>query len=173
MDEYTGSSSYIIDLPDGGTSYLIGNLIQQGPEAENSTLVAYATEGEKNLSRGFYIINNTFVNDRRFGTYIKNLSKTTLAKIVNNIFVGVGNTIFNSPGEMINNLTTNEPGFVNATGFDYRLTASSPAIDAGTNPGSANGFSLVPVWHYLHIAGKEERVVVGTIDVGAYEFGDR
>lgn len=170
MDEQTGTSSYIVDISNGGTSYLIGNLIQQGPKNDNSTLVAYATEGEINPSRGFYIVNNTFVNNDRSGTYIENFSKQTPAKLVNNIFASVGDTILNGPGELVNNLITDAPGFVDATKFDYRLTASSPAIDAGTNPNSINGFALLPRWHYQHLAGRAERRITDAIDIGAYEF---
>jgi hypothetical protein len=41
MDEKTGTSSYAIDISNGGTSYVIGNLIQQGPQTDNFTIVTY------------------------------------------------------------------------------------------------------------------------------------
>jgi hypothetical protein len=34
-DELTGTSSYELDLPSGGTSYVIGNVIEQGPNSQN------------------------------------------------------------------------------------------------------------------------------------------
>jgi len=40
MDEGDGRSSYSIDLPDGGLSFVIGNVIQQGRANENRTIVA-------------------------------------------------------------------------------------------------------------------------------------
>ena len=40
MDENNGTSSYDIDLPNGGLSFIIGNLIQQGPNTDNSTIVS-------------------------------------------------------------------------------------------------------------------------------------
>lgn len=43
-DEATGTSSYQIDLPNGGKSYIIGNVIEQGPANDNSTLVTYLEE---------------------------------------------------------------------------------------------------------------------------------
>jgi len=48
-DEQDGRASYAIDLPDGGLSFVMGNLIQQGPENDNRTVVAYGAEGYKNL----------------------------------------------------------------------------------------------------------------------------
>ena len=47
-DEEDGTSSYVIDLPNGGRSFLIGNIIQHGPRAENGVAVSYAAEGAKN-----------------------------------------------------------------------------------------------------------------------------
>src|SRR6185503_11236486 len=44
-DEQDGRASYAIDLPDGGLSFVMGNLIQQGPENDNRTVVAYGAEG--------------------------------------------------------------------------------------------------------------------------------
>ena len=51
MDEQSGSSSYNIDVPNGGLTYVIGNLIQQGPNTDNSSMLNYGTEG---LSGGRY-----------------------------------------------------------------------------------------------------------------------
>src|SRR5580704_1810724 len=44
-DETTGTASYDIDLPNGGLSYVVGNLVEKGPLAENSALVSYQEEG--------------------------------------------------------------------------------------------------------------------------------
>ena len=74
----------------------------------------------------------------------------------------------------MSNLVNQDPKLVNRTSFDYRLTQTSLlAINAGVNPGVAsNGFSLTPVWQYVHPANKEPRALAGTaIDIGAYEYG--
>jgi hypothetical protein len=65
-----------------------------------------------------------------------------------------------------------DPLFVNVDGFDYHLTATSPVINAGAVPETANGFSLRPVYEYVHPACGERRFPPGGIDIGAYEFGD-
>jgi hypothetical protein len=60
---------------------------------------------------------------------------------------------------------------VDRAGFDYRLTAGSPAINAGTDPGLVGGVSLVPTYQYRHTARRDKRTTAGgTIDVGAYEY---
>ena len=183
MDENDGASSYIVDLSNGGTVYLIGNLIQQGPKNDNSTLISIAAEGEKNPSNGIFIINNTFVNDYTAGIYIKNMSKNMPAKITNNIFYGPNKNIVKGLGQISNNLTiikprtlsliSVNPEFVDESTYNYRLHSNSPSVDAGVDPGNVNGLSLVPEWQYKHVAGKERRIIAGKIDIGAYEFSER
>lgn len=168
MDEVTGTSSYAVDIPDAGRSYLIGNLIQQGPETDNSTMVAYGAESGSNPAHELYVINNTFVNDRGSGTFLSVLGGTT-ARIQNNIFEG-GGQVLDGPGTLTSNLVSDGPGFINQSAFDYRLTAGSAARDAGTTAGVGGAISLTPVYQYLHPTQREPRPVSGTLDVGAYEY---
>ncbi|HEX9625691.1 MAG TPA: Ig-like domain-containing protein [Acidiferrobacterales bacterium] len=167
MDEVSGSASYQIDVPDGGLTYVIGNLVQQGPMGDNSIIIAYGAESNLNGRAELYVINNTIVNDRGSGTALSIRGGTT-AKIVNNIFSGNG--MVGGTGTMLNNLQDNSPGLVNIGGYDYRLTAGSLARDAGTDPGGANGYDLRPAYQYLHKANREARPSAGTMDIGAYEY---
>lgn len=71
----------------------------------------------------------------------------------------VQNSIATQPGfSGTNGNIAADPEFVNAAAGDYHLTASSPAIDAGTSV-SAPVFDL------------DDRARVGLPDIGAYEFG--
>jgi len=171
----SGTGSYEIDLPNGGTSYVIGNLIQQGANSQNSTIVTYLEEGVnvQNPGMDLYVINNSIVNDRASGTFISIGTADTVPVVIkNNIFVGPA-TLTNQNGAILANNFSGNPLFVNQANFDYHLTAASPAINAGANPGSANGFSLAPVFDYVHPACGETRGTVGpAIDIGAYEYGN-
>jgi len=69
-----------------------------------------------------------------------------------------------------NNLDTNNPNFVDRNGYDYRPTSTTPGINAGVSPGSANGFDLTPIYHYLRDLNFEARPEIGIVDIGAYEF---
>ena len=169
MDEADGTSSYTIDLPNGGRSILVGNLIQQGPATENSGIFSFAAEGPTNPLQELYVAHNTFVNDRGSGTFIRNASSFA-AVVVNNVFVG-GGTVLDGPGDAADNLVTDDAGLVDRAAFDYRLAPGSPAIDVGVDPGTAGGFPLTPDFHYVHPLDSEPRVAVGTLDMGAYEFG--
>ncbi|MBL8792665.1 MAG: Ig-like domain-containing protein [Planctomycetia bacterium] len=177
-----GSESYEINLPDGGTSYIIGNVIRQDASTQNSTIVDWGSEnnGGANPSLGFYFINNTVINDRSAGgTYVRMLGATLPSdvRLVNNIFAGSGTsaTTFSGPAtaQQLNNVKAANPGFVNAAARDYQLTSvATTVINQGIDPGSANSVDLEPVWQYLPTAQRESRVVWGSaIDLGAYEFG--
>jgi len=169
MDEATGTSSYAIDLPNGGLSYVIGNVIQQGPQTDNPTIISYGAEGLSNPMKALYVVNNTIVNDGPpQGRFLFVRNGATPVLIINNIFAGPG-TVLTGPGTMKNNVATRTPGFVDAANFDYRVSASSPAINAGADPGAVDGMSLVPTHQYRHPFSEEARPNTGTIDAGAYE----
>jgi hypothetical protein len=168
-----GDASYEIDLPNGGLSFIIGNLIEQGANSQNSTIITY---GEEGVTAGhqtqLYVVNNTVVNDLGSGAFISVPGGTT-ALVVNNIFIGAGNL----PGGAGVTSTHNQTfasgtaaGLVNSAGFDYHLVSASPAKDAGVDPGSAGAVSLFPTSQYVHPISREDRPVSGTIDIGAYEF---
>lgn len=172
-DEATGESSYQIDVPNGGLTYIIGNVIEQGPQNQNSTFIAYLEEGTNagNPDHHMYVINNTFANDAPTGTFIQPAAVSDLPVVItNNIFFGPGTVTSQSSAIQSHNFAGN-PNFVNSSVYDYHLTAGSPAIDAGIDPGSNGTFSLTPPFQYVHPACAEGRTTVSTIDMGGYEFG--
>jgi hypothetical protein len=181
MDEADGMASYAIDLPDGGDGFIIGNSIQQGPEADNSHIISYGGEGLAYRHNTLYVVNNTIVNERHYGIFIRIAKGTGSARVINNIFYGNGDPVIGR-AEMQSNLSIGrkrfkflpgeKPGFKDEKNYDYRLTAKSPAIDKGTAPGSAGGFDLTPVFHYVHPLKQGNRKGSGSIDIGAYEFDE-
>ena len=171
-DEKDGTGSCNIDLPNGGASYVIGNLIQQGPETENSALISYAAEGAKNPSQELYLVNNTLANDRaRGGTFVDVKGGRSTVRLVNNIFAGGGTVLAGAEGQQANNVVSDgDPGFVDRDRFDYRLTKGSAAINAGAAAGTAGDVELTPRFEYAHPSGGQGRPTEGAIDAGAYEF---
>jgi hypothetical protein len=55
----SGQPSYEIDLPNAGTSYVIGNIIEQPASNSNPSMLAYGEEGASNPGKDLYVINNT------------------------------------------------------------------------------------------------------------------
>ncbi len=171
LDGLNGTASYSVDLPNGGTSFLIGNVLQQSPLSDNSTLVSYGAEGLTNSPNDLFIYNNTFVNDMSGGNFVRVATGTHSAKLGNNLFVGRG-TLFTGTADTANNLLipSADPGFVNRTAFDYHLLSTSPAIDKGKFSDSVQGFSLVPAFEFLSLDAGKARSVHGILDLGAFEF---
>jgi hypothetical protein len=168
MDERTGTASYEIDLPNGGRSYIIGNLIHKGAKADNPDVIAYSAEGATNPWQELYLVNNTLVSEMTDGSFL-HIHGRPSALVMNNIFAGSGQ-VLNGTANLSHNLTTQKSVVVDPARFDYHLPAGSPAIDAGVNPGTAQGFDLMPKYQYVHPLGQELRKPIDAPDIGAYEF---
>lgn len=167
----SGKPSYEIDLPNGGTSYIIGNVIHQPAAHNNPNMVAYGEENPTNTGHDLYVINNTFINDDSSrGTFVmidKRVTKPALLQ--NNIFSGTG-TVTNRPTAVEKtNYRSVAAGFVNRAAWDLRPLANALVINAGTTPAVVNNVSLKPIASYKHVASSAARTMVGKIDIGAYE----
>jgi hypothetical protein len=167
-----GQPSYEIDLPNAGTSYIIGNVIQQPAANQNGSLVSYGAEGASNAGHNLYVVNNTFLNDdTRRGTFVMiGGTVTKPALIQNNIFSGIGTLSNQTTAVFKTNYRSVAPGFVNRGTYDLRPTANALVINAGTAPGvSPTGVALTPVASYKHVALGMTRPISGALDIGAYE----
>lgn len=175
LSDETGNGSIELDLPNGGNSYVIGNVIQQGPNSPNHAILTYLEEGVNVLNPGMelFVINNTFVNDAPAGKFISIAAVDTVPVVVkNNIFAGAG-TLCSQPGAVLMHNFAGNPLFVNKAAYNYQLSAGSPAINAGIGPGIVNGLSLLPVYQYVQPSCGQMRALAGTLDIGAYEYGGR
>lgn len=172
MDEYTGQSSMLIDLPNGGFSVILGNSLMQGTKAENKRMIAYGAEGLSNPHNELFVVNNTMLNERPTGTFVFVQAGTTTAKMINNLFIGKGDA-FVGTTDTTTNLhlaDTSEAGLLDPTHFNYNITPQSPMVNAGTIPGSAGTQSLTPPLVYTHPLSSKERENRAAIDIGAYEL---
>jgi hypothetical protein len=174
-DEEDGTGSYAIDVPDCGRTYIIGNVIEQGPLSENYDVISYGAESDKNDLRELYVINNTFVNDGRpDGAFIRCRRKAKV-RIVNNIFYGPGTSWegdeVSATSNYIAGSLRNAPRFADPDAYDFHLTADSPdaILGRGIPPGvSSTGFDLTPKQEYVEGAKSKARAVAGALDLGAF-----
>ncbi len=170
LTDETGTASYEIDLPQGGKSYVIGNIIQQSSSSSNGGMVAFAKEG-KNPDSVLFVVNNTFFNSRGAGTFISIVGDlATPTTVRNNIFSGPGTMIDQSSAIKDSNFV-GDAMFVNAAGYDYHLKSGSPALDKGVPAGTGSGRPLEATCQYVHPAHAVVRKAVGVSDLGGFELG--
>jgi hypothetical protein len=168
-----GKPSYEIDVPNGGTTFIIGNVIQQPVSSNNPNMIAYGEEGVSGYATDLYIVNNTFVNDDSVrGTFVMiGGGVTTKVKLTNNLFSGFGTQITQASALKTANYQALAIGFVNRAAYDLRPLVTPLIVNAGARPGyAANGASLNSAASYKHTASYTDRVAINGInDIGAYE----
>ncbi|MBA3679727.1 MAG: T9SS type A sorting domain-containing protein [Bacteroidetes bacterium] len=175
-NEASGTASREIDLPNGGLSIVMGNIIQQGVNTTNSGIIGYGLEGLSNTApHNFYLINNTIVNEKTAGTFVAVQNATGLYKGYNNIFAGTGTLLTGTPTvlDTIANkkYTIAAAGFVNSATYNYHILSGCSAINSATTAGVAsNGYNLTPIKEYFHPANQVNKVIQTTLDIGAYEY---
>ena len=176
---YESEDSRNIDLPNGGTALIIGNVIEQGPNSANTNILAFGKEGLTNTApHELWIVNNTFVNKKNKGSFVDINTGTRKLFLKNNILAGAktGGLIIGTASLMdtSNSIVTDDIstcGFVDAAKNDYHLSSNSPAIDAGTAiAANVEGFQLIPDKMYKDTCNFEIRIINNSIDIGAYEF---
>ena len=178
ISNYTSEDSRNIDIPNGGTAVLIGNIIEQNQNSANSNIIGFGLEGLTNPPpHNLWLTNNTIINKKSTGSFINTANIDTLY-LKNNVFAGkktAGLLIANpnyldSAYNFINdNISAAE--FVNPDNFDYNLKSNSPLIEAGTFITKyVNDYTLNPKYIYKSECDSSTREIVGFIDIGAYEY---
>lgn len=171
VTDQNGGASYLVEAPNCGSTYVIGNVLQKGAKAENSNAVSYGAEGCEGKPLGLYVTSNTMVNDRHAGTFVLNRSGTT-AFVANNLLVGrIG--LADGPAKDVNNRTQSSEKFADRARYDFHLADGADAIDEGVKVGNAGKTSLMPANEYAFPKPMTVRKVVGTLDVGAHEYGGK
>ena len=89
IEDNSGSSSYAIDLPNGGNATITGNVIEQGVNNQNHTINAYGEEGNLHAGTSVTFSNNVVVNDDAGG-------RGPVWNTSGNTITGSGNTVWNA-----------------------------------------------------------------------------
>lgn len=151
-DESSGRASYQLDLSHGGVAFVVGNLIQQGPMAENGTLIAFGLEGYRSSVNALYLVNNTLVNDLRWGgAMLRAAPGATQVTAANNIRVGAGRYHVDGALQVLNDVALERGQFVDEESLDYRLRADADPLRWQAPLAShAQGVALIPEAEYQH-----------------------
>lgn len=154
-DETGGKASYELDLPNGGRAYVVGNLIEQNSQTENSNIIAFGVEGYQKKGRNeLYLINNTIVDNRpNTGNILLLQSGPDKVTLMNNLLITDKrfDSRLTSPAQ--NNLNVDWDQFVLAARLDFRLRTDSRLYGKYVRPDPVEGQSLVPQREYVHPSG--------------------
>lgn len=181
-DPGTCSASAEIDVPCGGLSYVIGNVIEKGSMADSKDMIKFAAElsspscpQPSDPIQELYAINNTLVsNYGGSANFIRGFGVAPVLWAKNNIFFGSGTPIAWPAGgtiEQAGNVSEN-PNLLSPATYDYHLTAGSGAvINRGVEPDTdARGYALRPTLQYVYDRRAAPRPTSGALDVGAFEY---
>jgi hypothetical protein len=172
MTGETGDDSYELEITQGGTGGVVGNVFEKGPSSQNTGASLFFCDPSDGCAAGtnvLYVANNTFVNDNAASIDFLRFGGTgTLGSAHDNVFAGTGTP--SSYGSLsADNLSGVDPQFVSPSTYDYHLQSTSPAIGKGVAEGSAGSFPLTPAWEYVDPESAVPRAAAS--DLGAFEYG--
>lgn len=165
-DEGGGSSSYQIDLPNGGDATIVGNMIEKGLHSENTSVIAYGAERlgiwpNDSLEVSF----NTIVNRRHGECHWLHAREPARVRFVANVLIGTCGVLAATDALVSANSRLPETALMNAEGYDFRLI--DPAKHLMQGPGSVP-IPTVPARTYSHPAQSaprgSHRAVPGAFD---------
>jgi hypothetical protein len=85
-----GSTSYAVDLANGGAAVISGNQIIQGAGTQNATMISYGAEGLVYSDNTLSVSNNTFISADVADAIGINNPRCIPARLQGNVFQGVG-----------------------------------------------------------------------------------
>ncbi len=125
----SSTSSYSIDLPDGGNAIIENNLIEQGPDGGNPNIISYGEETPKlyNLGANLVVSGNAIVNDMKSASarLLWNNDPNVTAQVTNNSVWGLTSAQL-VHGPRVTNGVTYPTGPVNVSNMTY--LASRPTL---------------------------------------------
>jgi len=153
-DETGGTASYELEFPNGGVSYVVGNVIEQGVQTENPHMISVGAEGYKWPRNAIYLVNNTLV-DRlpKGGIFLRVAPGADAIVAVNNLLMGPGSLQSAGPGEYRNNFSAEVRDSAHAAEYDFRLRADSRLRGKALDSSRAEGQPRQQEREYVHPRG--------------------
>lgn len=162
ISDEEGESSYLIDIPLGGSAVIVGNVLQHGQRSSNHAMIGFGTESWPHERNRLVIAFNTFYN-RHFGAVVVRNRADAPIHLQNNLFAGASFAFAEGSVLAAGNLTAAEHGMTDPREFDFSLQPGAYAVDR------AEPAEVVPQSEYVHPRAGRRRVPIYRLDVGAYE----
>ena len=166
---FEGKASYAIDISIGGKTFVMGNIIYQNSETQNSVLVSYGAEGLKYPNNNLIFVFNTLLNDRSNGVFLYP-KKGAAVVVANNIFSGKGKAVIGKVLAKSN---------VSGAGIFRAFSAASVKInskwiaqikDRSATLVTSDGKTVVPEFQYVNGKLTKRIRTDNAEDIGAIEF---
>jgi hypothetical protein len=143
-----GSGSLEIDLPNGGNAVIENNVIEKGPNAQNSNLISSGEEGNLYAASSLTVSGNTLINDDGGGATGVVNDTTTGAILNGNTANGLtsGQLVSGSAASTANNTfapQSSEPALDSSSPFLPVFPPSPACFTAGTRISTDRGMVLV------------------------------
>ncbi len=163
-----GTSSRLVDLPNCGLSFVIGNDMQQADSTQNVDAIGYGAEGcddRSDMQRRLFVVNNTFVNEAWNGSLVRNHAGGEVG-VFNNLTFGRGRFLLGK-GDKANNYFVN---LGHRRAGSWLPPRNASAIDGARDLAPYNGTALLPDREFQPPAGTRPRIAQGRLDAGAREL---
>ncbi len=148
VDGPEGGASYEIDLPNGGDSVVIGNIIAQSRQTQNPVLVSFGAEGRAWPESRLLLAHNTLVSDYPLAWFMRSwperLGEGVEIRAVNNLTVGAGVFSWGSAGRFDGNWPTVASSLVEPGLLDFALRPDSWLRGRADDPRGLAGDEAVP-----------------------------
>jgi hypothetical protein len=140
-----------------------------------------------------YLVNNTLVANSSWIEFVEATSAGSRIEASNNVFAGSSRLVRSSgaslagahnwvrsgaaiPAEFLGTIIGSDPGFVDGTARDFRLSSGSSARNIGASTvfyrdGSGITLFAAPEFEYVNHFSSALRSSDGAVDAGAYELG--
>lgn len=123
LSDGSGTSSYSIDLPNGGAGLVTGNTIVQGVNGGNPNIIHFGGEGTAYAGSSLKVQGNTIVNEKSSGTGVLNQT-SAVADVGYNKFYHVP-TLTSGPANVHDNTTLSTQPTLD-TSHPYLSTTTTP-----------------------------------------------
>jgi len=148
VDDVDGMAGYELEFPDGGTAYVVGNVIGQSATTTNPAVVAYGAEGSYWGVNALYLSHNTLLSDLAAGTAFlrvwRNNPAATRVVAINNLTVGDGTFVAAAGDRFQGNRTLPRAAMRDSEALDFHLGRRSALRGTGVVPPTVDGHSLAP-----------------------------
>ncbi|HLL19470.1 MAG TPA: hypothetical protein VK439_11875 [Rubrivivax sp.] len=174
-DGVRGGASYEINLAEGGLATVIGNVIGQGADSQNPTIVAYGTEGrgwEKNtlLLAHNTLIHNGWMPAWFLRSFADRLPQGAELHAINNLLVGPGVFWLGASGNFAGNRQASGRMLRDIETYGFELPPGSMWRGSGVDPRQVAGHDLSPKREFEWPVGTRELAAnLSSWSPGAYQ----